>query len=374
MAATAALNSETLFLNAWMAREDLFDRLCAYNPAFKEFRRVLGNEEVARRLSLDDVAAMVDSPADDIAAIAGGRTLSPRPTQPLEGAPEDQAPDLDGSASPPRLQHLDARPIFDSGNEPLAAILAFMEAAGPADTLVIEAPFHPVPLRRLLARRGYRSQAEALAPDHWRCTFLPRAAKPSTQVPEDQTCRNAADLSYAIAAVASNGEGPTGLVLSKVAQQLQAEGHSLAGVVQIETDRAPGRLCDMVLSVLPDGLRIDITQNLGRHARGCRLDQQALEDAVNRVDRSLDDHTQLLVINKFGKRESEGAGFRQTIARAVELGIPVLLGIGATERAALETYIGEDLIVLPEDADTILAWCHSRLGVKSREPAATSPA
>ncbi|MBT6204704.1 MAG: DUF2478 domain-containing protein [Rhodospirillaceae bacterium] len=166
---------------------------------------------------------------------------------------------------------------------------------------------------------------------------------------------------YAVAAVASNGSGTTGLVLTEVARRLQAEGHRLAGVVQIEQDRDPDALCDMVLTVLPDGPRIDITQILGRHAQSCRLDQQALEDAVGFVDRSLDDRSQLLVINKFGKRESEGGGFRQTIARAVELDVPVLLGIGTEERHALEDYIGEDLVILPDDAGTILAWCHSCL-------------
>ena len=169
----AALHAETCFLDAWMAREDLFERLCAYNHAFKEFQRVLFNEAVARRLTLSDVASMVDSPAGDIAMIANGGTPPARPTRPLEGAPEAARSGMPGDDSQTRLRRLDARPIFESGNEPLAAILAFVEEAGPDDVLVVEAPFHPVPLRRLLARRGYRSTAEALAPDHWRCTFLP---------------------------------------------------------------------------------------------------------------------------------------------------------------------------------------------------------
>jgi hypothetical protein len=170
------------------------------------------------------------------------------------------------------------------------------------------------------------------------------------------------NLRYAVAAAASGPESTTGLILTEVARRLQAEGHRLAGTVQIEADRNPGEACDMVLSVLPDGPRIDITQNLGRDTQSCRLDHQALEEAASLIDGTLNEETQFLIINKFGKRESDGAGFRQTIAHAVELGVPVLLGIGSKIHPALEDYVGEDLIILPEDADAILQWCHTCLG------------
>lgn len=351
MSTVTTIDQETPFLDAWLQREDLLDRLCAYNPAFGEFRRVLGNEDIAGRLTLGDVASMVDSPADEVAALANGVDLPARRSHPLENPPATQADS--GAASLPRRM-LDARPIFANGQEPLAAILALADEAGPDATLVIDAPFHPVPLRRLLARRGYQSSAQALAPDHWRCTFTP-SAHGKTRVHAD------ASPAYAVAAVPSTGDGPTGSILTAVARDLQAAGRRLAGVVQAEGASVPDGPCDMVLTVLPDGPRIDITQNLGRHATGCRLDQQALEDAVGVVDRSLDERTDLLVINKFGKRESEGAGFRQTIARAVELGVTVLLGVGTMEREALQDYIGQELVILPEDRDTILAWCRLTL-------------
>lgn len=354
MTTATAMNQETSFLDAWMQRDDLFDRLCAYNPAFGEFRRVLGQEEISGRLTLADVASMVDSPAEDIAAVANGADLPARPTHPHGNAPASPTKSAEADAAGQHLQELDARPIFANGHEPLAAILAFVEGAPPGATLVIDAPFHPVPLRRLLARRGYRSHAQEMAPDHWRCTFMPELG----QTPIRADVRPA----YAVAAVASTGHGPTGLILTGVAHHLQAAGYRLAGVVQSESHRVPDGLCDTILTVLPEGAPIDITQNLGRHARACRLDQHALEDAVGLVELSLDESTQLLVINKFGKRESVGGGFRQTIARAVELGVPVLMGVGAIEREALLDYIGDELIILPEDTDAILAWCISNLG------------
>jgi hypothetical protein len=172
-------------------------------------------------------------------------------------------------------------------------------------------------------------------------------------------------IDHVVAAVPSSGRGFTGAVLTAVAQNLQDEGYRLAGVVQTDLERIAEGPCDTVLAVLPAGTRIDISQNLGPLASGCRLDQQALEDAVGLVDPSLDERTQLLVINKFGKREAEGAGFRQTIARAVERGIPVVLGIGPKEREALEAYIGEGLAILPDDEAAILSWCRAHMDTPS---------
>jgi hypothetical protein len=66
----------------------------------------------------------------------------------------------------------------------------------------------------------------------------------------------------------------------------------------------------MELTVLPRGPALCISQDLGAGARGCQLDPGALERAVARVDMSLaEDAPELLIVNKFGKREAEGHGF-----------------------------------------------------------------
>jgi len=341
MSTAASAGGETSLLEAWLQCEDLLDRITAYNPAFGEFRRVLGHEDVARRLSLADVASMLDSPEGDIVAIAGGAEVAMARSRPMIFADADQAAPRD---PPTAVRHLDARPIFDDGHEPLPAILALIETMGPEEALVVEAPFHPAPLRRLLRRRGYRSRAETLAPNHWRCSFVPEPRGVAGEV--------------RIGVVQSSGARPTGGVLGDVARRLAADGRRVAGVILADEDApAPGEgHCNMVLTVLPDGSRVAIGQDLGAEARGCRLDAAALETAVGLTDCALEQAPELLIINKFGKRESEGAGFRQTIARAIEMGIPVLVGVAPAERAALEAFIGAPPTLLPEDADAILAW------------------
>lgn len=54
--------------------------------------------------------------------------------------------------------------------------------------------------------------------------------------------------------------------------------------------------------------------------------------------RSLSVVADLVILNKFGKQEAEGRGFREALAGAVAEGIPVLVGLNALNKAAFETF------------------------------------
>jgi hypothetical protein len=58
---------------------------------------------------------------------------------------------------------LDVRPILASGGEPLSAILASAELVPAGSSLVILAPFEPVPLFGVLRQMGF-SHESALEP------------------------------------------------------------------------------------------------------------------------------------------------------------------------------------------------------------------
>ena len=62
---------------------------------------------------------------------------------------------------------LDVRPLIARGRDPLATILATLEAIPRAGVLVLETPFRPAPLLALLTRRGHAVFAEELATDDW---------------------------------------------------------------------------------------------------------------------------------------------------------------------------------------------------------------
>lgn len=159
-----------------------------------------------------------------------------------------------------------------------------------------------------------------------------------------------------LAFVSTPERGRADRVLAQAAARLAAQGLRIGGVVQTNIDR-PGRShCDMDLQVLPEGPVIRINQDLGESARGCRLDPGALETAVAEVAARMTDAPDLLIINKFGKHEGEGRGFRALIAEALARGVPVLLGVNALNRAAFDSFaegLAEPLEATPE---AIVAW------------------
>jgi len=152
------------------------------------------------------------------------------------------------------------------------------------------------------------------------------------------------------------GRGDTDLLLLGLAADLSARGVRCAGTVQINSERADSGQCDMDVRVLPDGPVLRISQHLGLSARGCRLDPDALERAVGLVAARLSRGADILIVNKFGKHEAEGRGFRDVIAEAVALDIPVLVGLNALNRSAFEAFAGGLACRLPPERAALRDW------------------
>lgn len=169
MSTKLALRPETTFADAIMADEWLFDRLIAYDPAFRKFARVVADEDVAHRLDLSDLASMAGiSGASMLEVARGGR--------PAAGPPVVEPSYVDSRAFGPRQFDvdsvtLDIRADLDGGHEPLGTVLDAVAALKDDQDLVVETTFHAVPLRRLLSRRGFGSFAEQLGDQHWRIRF-----------------------------------------------------------------------------------------------------------------------------------------------------------------------------------------------------------
>jgi len=165
-------------------------------------------------------------------------------------------------------------------------------------------------------------------------------------------------LAYTLA----TGRGDMNLLLLSLARRLTARGLRLAGTAQINTGRADGGPCDMDVLVLPEGPVLRISQTLGRESRGCRLDPSALEAAVSHVAASLGGPVDLLILNKFGKHEAEGRGFRPLIADAALRGIPVLTGLNGLNLDAFQEFAGGLAVEVAPRAEDLEAWCLAALG------------
>lgn len=144
--------------------------------------------------------------------------------------------------------------------------------------------------------------------------------------------------------------------LYDLSQVLISRGWRTAGVVQINTDREDCRGCDMDVLILPDVQKIRISQSLGKEARGCRLDADALETAVGHAAQQLQEGADILLINKFGKMEADGRGFRDVIASAIAADIPVIVGLNAMNKPAFQAFTDGLAVEVPSDPDALLAW------------------
>jgi hypothetical protein len=171
------------------------------------------------------------------------------------------------------------------------------------------------------------------------------------------------------------GRGDLDLILAGLAADLGARGIRCGGTVQINTEHPDTGPCDMDVKVLPDGPVLRISQDLGVDARGCRLDPAALETAVGQVAAGLTDGIDLLIINKFGKHEAHGRGFRPVIAEALALDIPVLVGLNPLNKLAFDAFAEGIAVALPHQRAAIAAWVAAALrpGAGARAPG-TEPA
>jgi nucleoside-triphosphatase THEP1 len=168
-------------------------------------------------------------------------------------------------------------------------------------------------------------------------------------------------------------------LLRATALVLMEAGHSLAGLVQHNRPR-PGRSrCDMVLEELASGDLVPISQDRGPHARGCALDVHQLLDGMQRVRRAIATQPDLVILNKFGKTESEGGGFRPLIAEVIEAGVPLLIAVPWRNIDSWRLFAGElsrDIAMkeASPDAAALAALLEGRIGATSPQDKHTAAA
>ena len=88
-----------------------------------------------------------------------------------EGQSEGGPPRSLAGVPEARRVHLDVREDIRRGQEPFARIMRAVKALAEDQVLVLRAPFEPVPLYAVLAKRGLAHWTERRAPDDWTVSF-----------------------------------------------------------------------------------------------------------------------------------------------------------------------------------------------------------
>ena len=160
--------------------------------------------------------------------------------------------------------------------------------------------------------------------------------------------------------------------MAEVSRRLRDDGVRLCGLTQ---ENIGDECATMMLVDLGTDTRFGISQYLGACARGCRLDPHGLAEAGVRLEQGIGDDTDLLIINKFGKAEAEeGGGLRGAVARAMEVGVPVLTAVRPPYDEAWAHFHGGYSTALAPELDAVLAWCAQAIAERRAERAPLSAA
>ena len=131
------------------------------------------------------------------------------------------------------------------------------------------------------------------------------------------------------------------VLLQSVVDHLNEDKFQVQGYLQKEI-MLPNRCkCDTYLENLMNGDQLKISQDLGNGARGCKLDNSMLVKLSEIAMQDLDLAPDLLIVNRFGRSESEGNGFREVIGKAISMGIPVLTAVKEEHYADWKLFSGD---------------------------------
>jgi hypothetical protein len=163
------------------------------------------------------------------------------------------------------------------------------------------------------------------------------------------------------ALVYDDGEDPDA-VLRDFAAKLNAHGVRAVGMVQA------GQCADSSLSavLVHNGEKILLAQDFDPRASGCRLDLTRLQNAGARVAEALKDGADLLIINRFGKRERDGKGLGHLVERALNGDIPVVIAVSSDRFADWVRFAGGMSVKLRCDRATLEAWWKGVSGSHAR--------
>lgn len=181
MTAKMRFTHDTVVADAIAVDPGVVDRLAAFHPAFRKLRNPVLRRVMAKLVTFADAAKVAGVDVDAVVGAANGENpgadRGPKPSAAEVRRDASGPPEWVALADDAAVTRLDVRPMFDKGEEPLGTIMRAAATVKDGGILILDAPFEPAPLYRVLGAKGFVSHAEQLAADHWRI-FFRREGKP----------------------------------------------------------------------------------------------------------------------------------------------------------------------------------------------------
>lgn len=154
---------------------------------------------------------------------------------------------------------------------------------------------------------------------------------------------------------------PTGCdrdLLNQFAAELIRAGVRVGGLVQEINIDADGEESGLNIIEIDTGHRININPltKESKVAGLCSLNTSALTEASSAIRRAIDQHYDLIIIEKFGEQEQKGQGLASDMLSAISEGIPILISVPqAAEKIWTET-TGGLVASLPFELGALREW------------------
>jgi hypothetical protein len=150
---------------------------------------------------------------------------------------------------------------------------------------------------------------------------------------------------------------PVDALLAACVKSMHDSKVPITGAIQASPEECAECSGALNLKDVENGRIYNFSQDLGAGAESCALDSQALAGISQLIVDALERHPQLVVINRFGKAEVEGHGFRRVIEQAMLADIPLLVAVREDFDADWRAFHGGLATRLPFDEEAVLAWC-----------------
>jgi nucleoside-triphosphatase THEP1 len=164
------------------------------------------------------------------------------------------------------------------------------------------------------------------------------------------------DLAPVLGAIHYERDFDINRILRTVVKSLQVKGVKVGGVLQESEFRSSGSCVQLNIVDIRTGKTERITQDRGRGSRGCKLDPRGLAAISHCITDAIASDVDLVIINKFGRAESEGDGLLSCIADAISAGVPILTTVREPYITAWSLYHGGLAIEILPKIDAILHW------------------
>lgn len=155
-----------------------------------------------------------------------------------------------------------------------------------------------------------------------------------------------------LAAIVFDRDEDADLVVSDFITSLATRGVRVEGLVQ----RPGAAERDLRVADISTGESLPIMQELGAEAEGCAVDPAAIATAARMLDAARARKPDLLVVNRFGRLESEGGGMLAEIGAAATEGTALLICVPLRYRDAWNAFAAGLDAQLPPARAALDAW------------------